>query len=260
MKTKPRIRGKIVAITKQGAKVRLDDGREGFVSTTDYFWNEWVGKRDLAAGESLEFDELGGTPDGGVSLGFEPIGEKWGRLVGIDVHYVTSLEEIREECPDEVSNIERHPLFQEEDDEGCAGWMRVARLLEECPDDSSDEVDKEPEDEDNDELEDEDVDEPEDDGTGNSHGESRQLEDELLTLAKTLLKGFENKTELGLMLTILGWHLCDRIHTLPLAGTEGRIDQEGRCCVFTVYGMEEVTSVGQRFYERSECRAWAQYG
>lgn len=251
MKTRPKVRGNIVAITEQGAEVRLDDGRDGFVSTTDYFWNEWVNRRDLSAGASLEFDVLGLKPDGRVSLGFEPIGEKGGHLVGIDVQYVTSLEEVRAECPSEVEAIERHPMFHEEDDEGYVGWVRVARLLENCPADD-DEVE---DDEDR-----EDYEAPRDDSTGDHDDEDGSLEDELLDLAKTLLGNFEKKTELELMLTTLGWESCDRIHTLPVAGTEGWIDQEGRCCVFTVHGMEALTAAGERFYNRSECRGWAQYG
>lgn len=242
MRIKPKVRGKIVAITEQGAEIRLDDGREGFVPTTDYFWNEWVGKRDLSAGASLEFDVLGLKPDGRVFLGFEPIGEKGGHLVGIDVQYVTSLEEVRAECPGEVDAIERHPLFHEEDDEGCVGWVRVACLLENCPA-AADGVEA-----------------PGNDSTEDYDDEDGSLEDELLDLAKTLLGNFEKKTDLELMLTTLGWESCDRIHTLPVAGTEGWIDQEGRCCVFTVHGMEELTAAGERFYKRSECRGWAQYG
>lgn len=259
MKTKPRVGGKIVTITKQGAEVGLNDGRKGFVPTTDYFWNEWASKRNLSAGNSLEFDVLGMMADGCVSLGLEPIGDTWGRLVGIDVQYVTSLEEVRAECPDEVCNIERHPLFHEEDDERCAGWMRVARLLDECPDESDDEVDEELDDE-YDDLEVEGADESKDDGTSDSNEEAQRLEDELLHLAKMLLTSFEKKTKLGLGLQILGWYSCDRIHTLPLAGTEGLIDQDGRCCVFTVHGMEEVTPAGKRFRGRAEYRAWAQCG
>ena len=86
MRIKPRVPGKIVAITEQGAEVRLDDGREGFVSTTDFFWGEWVNRRDLSAGASLEFDVLGLKPDGRVLLGFEPIGEKGGHLLKVDSH------------------------------------------------------------------------------------------------------------------------------------------------------------------------------
>lgn len=200
MKATPRVRGKIVTITKQDAEVGLDDGRKGFVPTTDYFWDEVVSKRNLSAGDSLEFDVLGLKPDGRVSLGFEPIGEKGEHLVGIDVQYVTSLEEVRAECPGEVSNIERHPLFEEEDDEGCAGWVRVARLLESCTadgGDEDDEVDEKPEDENNDELEDEDVDEPQDDGTGDSADESRQLEDELLDLTKNTLQELREEDRFG---------------------------------------------------------------
>ena len=50
-------------------------------------------------------------PDGRGSLGFEPVGEKSSRLVGVDQQWVTSLEEVRGECPDEVAAVERHRLF-----------------------------------------------------------------------------------------------------------------------------------------------------
>ena len=111
MKTTPRIRGQIADITGQGARIRLDDGRDGFVSTTDYFWSEWIVNGRIGEGDSLYFDVLGMLPDGRGSLGFEPVGEKSSRLVGVDQQWVTSLEEVRGECPDEVAAVERHRLF-----------------------------------------------------------------------------------------------------------------------------------------------------
>jgi hypothetical protein len=55
MRGRPKTRGTIKETTPQGASVKLDDGRDGLVSRTDCFWNEWVGKRALAAGDSVAF-------------------------------------------------------------------------------------------------------------------------------------------------------------------------------------------------------------
>lgn len=63
MRGGPKTRGTIKEIRPQGASVKLDDGRDGLVSRTDCFWNDWVGKRALAAGDSVEFvtDRLSGS-------------------------------------------------------------------------------------------------------------------------------------------------------------------------------------------------------
>ena len=87
MRGRPMTRGTIEAITPQGANVTLDDGRDGFVHRADRFYTERVHRRDLAAGDSVEFvlgpltgselfDGLQKNPDKVIVLDDSPNGDR----------------------------------------------------------------------------------------------------------------------------------------------------------------------------------------
>jgi len=231
MKEPVYIEGTVEEVSDDGTVIKLSDGRTGFVPCSDYFFEEYVDKANTGAGDQVMVRELSPGPDGELLLGLQPLDLNRSR-VGIDVQWVTSIEEVRGECPNEVAAVERHPLFVEPYDPDCTGWMWVALL---AGDEASctDYEDTSEDDEDS--------------------------ETELLELYDTLRRKFKEKTGLSLSLRILSPENCDRIPTLPLAGTEGSYASDGRCCVFSLDGMEAVTEAGKKFYKSSQCRAWSQY-
>lgn len=231
MKEPTYIRGTIEEIGADGAVIKLAGGRKGFVSDKDYFFEEYMKRAGLDAGDDVMVTERGTGPAGAVLLGLRPLDINGRNRVGIDVQWVTSLDEVRRQCPKEVMAVEQHRLFIEPHDEECSGWMWVALL-------DAEEVSCE-------------------DYEDTEHDEEDEAE--LHELYRRLCRNFEKKTGLGLSLEILSPQHCDRIATLPLAGTEGSFACNGRCCVFVLDGMEEVTKAGIKFYKKSECRAWSQY-
>lgn len=203
-----------------------------FVPGSDYFLEDYTDRADLGGGDQVWVRELGPGSDGELLLGLQPRDVDNGDRVGIEVELVTSVEEVRGACPDEVAAVERHPLFVDPYDPDCTGWLWIALLFAKeasCRDYE---------------------------GTTR---ENKKAEAELLELYKALCLKFKEKTELGLSLEILYPENCDRIPTLPLAGTEGSYASDGRCCTFTLDGMEAVTEAGKKFRKKSECRAWSQY-
>lgn len=231
MKEPVYIEGTVEEISEDGAVIQLPDGRKGFVPCSDYFFEEYKHNAGTEPGDEVMVTELGADPEGELHLGLQPLDLNRNR-VGIRVEYFTSLEEVRGKCPDEVAAVERHPLFLDPYDPDCTGWMWIALL------DAKEASCRDYE------------------GTTK---EDKEAEAELRGLYKALCRKFEEKTELGLSLEILSPVCCDRIPTLPLAGTEGSYACDGRCCVFTLDGMEAVTEAGKRFRRKSECRAWSQY-
>jgi len=87
----------------------------------------------------------------------------------------------------------------------------------------------------------------------------QEAETELLGLYDKLRRNFEEKTGLDLFFVILSPDSCDRIPTLPIAGSEGSYACDGRCCVFALDGMQTLTKAGKKFDKKSECRTWSQY-
>lgn len=233
MKEPVYIEGTIVKVQKRGAVIKLSDGRTGFVSSNDYFFKEYMDRANIGPGDQVMVRELGPGSDGELPLGLQPIDCVGGDRVGIHDEWVTSLEEVRGACPDEVAAVERHRLFLDPFDDYCTGWMWVALLAgdEASCTDSEDTTE-----------------------------EDEEAEAELLELYDTLCRKFKEKTKLSLSLEILYPENCDRIPTLPLAGTEGTYTGDDRCCVFTLDGMVALTEAGKKFQEMSERRAWAQYG
>lgn len=234
MKEPVYIEGTIVKVQKRGAVIKLSDGRTGFVSSNDYFFEEYTDKADTGPGDQVMVRELGPGSDGELLLGLQPIDLNRRNRVGIRYEYFTSLEEVHSECPDEVAAVEQHRLFLDPCDPHCTGWMWIALLVAKeasCMDYE---------------------------GT-TEEDEEAEAEAELLDLYKALCLKFKEKTELSLSLEILDPENCDRIPTLPLAGTEGSFASDGRCCVFTLDGMQVLTKAGQRFDDKFECRAWSQY-
>jgi hypothetical protein len=232
MKEPVYIEGTVEKVSNDGAVIKLSDGRTGFVPCSDYFFEEYVDKANTGAGDQVMVRELGPGPDAELLLGLQPLDLDRRRRVGIRVAYFTSLEEVRGECPDEVAAVERHPLFVEPCDPSCTGWMWVALLAAEeasCTDyeDTSE--------------------------------EDEEAEAELLGLYDKLRRKFEEKTGLDLFFEILSPDSCDRIPTLPIAGSEGSYACDGRCCVFALDGMQTLTKEGIKFGEKYECRTWSQY-
>ena len=227
------IEGTVEEVSDDGAVIRLSDGRTGFVPRGDYFFEEYMDRADTGPGDEVMVRELGSGPRGELLLGLQPMDITSDARLDIDGEWVTSLEEVRAACPDEVAAVERHRLFLDPCEPGCTGWMWVALLAEDeasCRD--------------------------YDDTTA----EDEEAEAELRDLYKALCRKFKKKTKLGLSLKILYVENCDRIWTQPLAGTEGSFGCDGRCCMFTLDGMEMLTEAGKKFRKKSEWRAWNQYG
>jgi hypothetical protein len=232
MKEPVYIEGTVKKVQKRGIVITLADGRTGFVPRGDYFFGEYTERADTGPGDQVMVRELGPGPDGELLLGLQPIDCDGEDRVGIDVEWVTSLEEVRGACPKEVAAVERHPLFLDPYDPDCTGWMWIALLA--AKESSCREYQ----------------------GTTK---EDKKAEAELLDLYKALCRRFKDKTKLGLCLEILYPENCDRIPTLPLAGTEGSFACDHRCCVFTLDGMEALTEAGKKFRRKSEWRLWATY-
>ena len=232
MKKPAYIKGTVEEVSDDGAVIKLSDGRTGFVSSDDYFFEDYTDRADLGGGDQVMVRELGPGSDGELLLGLQPRDVDSGDRVGIEVEWVTSLEEVRGKCPAEVAAVERHPLFLDPCDPDCTGWMWIALLAakEASCSEYEDTTEKD-----------------------------KKAEAELLDLYEAMCRKFEEKTGLGLSLEILSPESCDRIPTLPLAGTEGSYVCDGRCCMFVVDGMEAVTEAGKKFRKKSECRAWSQY-
>jgi hypothetical protein len=226
------IEGTVEEVSDKGAVIKLSDGRTGFVSSGDYFFEEYTDKADTGPGDQVMVRELGPGSDGELLLGLQPIDCDNRDRVGIEVEWVTPLEEVRGACPDEVAAVERHPLFVDPYDPDCTGWMWIALLA--AKESSCREYQ----------------------GTTK---EDKKAEAELLDLYKALCRKFKDKTKLGLSLEILYPENCDRIPTLPLAGSEGSYACGDRCCVFALDGMQTLTKAGKKFDKKSECRAWSQY-
>lgn len=235
MKEPVYIEGTVEEVSEDAAVFRLSDGRAGFVPKGDYFLEAYVVSGFMRPGREVMVRELGSGSKGEVLIGLQPMdftrGDPYGN-VGSDSQWVTSLEEVRGECPDEVAAVERHRLFLDPCDPDCTGWMWVALLAEDeasCTD------------------------------SEDTTEEDEEAETELLELYDTLCRKFKEKIRLGLSLEILSPENCDRIPTLPLAGTEGSYASDGRCCMFTLDGMEAITKAGKRYYKKSERRTWFWY-
>lgn len=232
MKEPVYIEGTVEEVSDHGAVIKLSDGRTGFVPKGDYFLEAYVVSGFMRPGREVMVRELGSGPRGEVLIGLQPMEFNSGDTVGSDAQWVTSLEEVRCECPDEVAAVERHRLFLDPCDPDCTGWMWVALLAEDeasCTD------------------------------SEDSTEEDEEAENELLELYDTLCRKFEEKTKLSLALRTLSPEHCDRIPYLPLAGTEGSYASGGRCCMFTLDGMEAITKAGKRYLKKSEWREWFWY-
>lgn len=229
------IEGTVEEVSDDAAAIRLSDGRTGIVTSGDYFLEAYVVSGFMRPGRKVMVRELGSRPRGEVLIGLQPMdftSEDTYRSVSSDAQWVTSLEDVRGECPDEVAAVERHRLFLDPCDPDCTGWMWVALLAEDeasCTD------------------------------SEDTTEEGEEAETELLELYDTLCRKFKEKTALSLSLTILSPENCDCIPTLPLAGTEGSFARDGRCCMFTLDGMEAITKAGEKFLTKSERRTWYRY-
>jgi hypothetical protein len=225
------IEGTVEEVSDDGAVIKLADGRTGFVTKGDYFLEEYMLSGFLRPGREVMVRELGSETKGEILIGLKPIytSEDTYPSVCSDTQWVTSLEEVRGECPHEVAAVERHRLFLDPCDPDCTGWMLVALLAEDeaCCTNSED-----------------------------TSEENEEAETELLDLYDTLCRKFKEKTMLGLCLQILSPERCDSIPTLPLAGTEGSFACNGRCCMFILDGMEAITEAGKKFLKKSERQQW----
>ena len=99
MKKPAYIKGTAEEVSDDGAVIKLSDGRTGFVSSSDYFFEDYTDRADLGGGDQVMVRELGPGSDGELLLGLQPRDVDNGDRVGIEVEWVTSLEEqYRTDC------------------------------------------------------------------------------------------------------------------------------------------------------------------